>query len=299
LKESQQITSLEICVSGLKLVIGNQSDFLKFSLPQSHQKFSAGGQGQNWLDNGLRGVLELNLVDDICPSGFSLMDSICRTEIFEVIEDLSGLLTFLAPRHKPPRVIEIDPQFNKGKIIGNFSQLDGNPFYPLQYIDIVIFSNWLALFGDVIMHSAGVAYDGRGYCFMGKSGAGKSTLAGLLSKQEGVTVLGEDQVILRYIDNRFWIFGTPWHVHPDLCSPLGVPLEKVFFLKREDEEMVMPVFPAEGYRRIIQNSFIPFYRKQLVSGIIQKLSLLSENTPFNEMSFRLESDILSFIFNKN
>ena len=46
---------------------------------------------------------------------------------------------------------------------------------------MMIYANWLAASGDVIVHAAGVAADGQGYAFVGPSGAGKSTLATCLA----------------------------------------------------------------------------------------------------------------------
>lgn len=286
-------------ISGLILEINDPDRTVELSLPPAHRKFSLAGNTENMFGSVGSGKLQLEVIDKEIPPEMSMAESLVITDIFEISEKPSGDLRFYAPRQIPPRVIEIDRQFQYGQVIGNFSEFAGKPHYPLQYIDIVLFSNWLASFGDVILHSAGVDIAGKGYCFMGKSGVGKSTLSNLLSKNRTVTLLGEDQVILRYLNGRFWIFGTPWHVNPEVCSPKGVPLEKIFFLTRNDTELRKAVQPAEGYKRILQNSFIPFYRKKLIYEIIKKISVLSEIIPFDELSFSLDSDLLNLIFTQD
>lgn len=189
----------------------------------------------------------------------------------------------------------VDQQFSQGKVIGNFLSLKGEPFYPIQFTDIVFFSNWLANFGDLILHASGIAFNGCGYCFAGKSGVGKSTLVDHLIQHEGVTLLGEDQVILRVLDGCFWIYGTPWHEAPERCSPVGVPLEKIFFLDKKGENTIESITPFEGFTRLMQTAFIPYYRPQAVQDIMKMLTQLSETIPYNELSFIYGSDPLNLI----
>jgi hypothetical protein len=102
--------------------------------------------------------------------------------------------------------------------------------------------------------------------------------------------LGEDQVILRYLEGRFWIFGTPWHENSGMCSPIGVPLANLFFLERDSDVGIKPIKPVEGVTRIIQNAFIPFYRSDLLPGIMDRLEHLSKLVPFHLLSYQLGTD---------
>ena len=116
----------------------------------------------------------------------------------------------------------------------------------LASTDIRITVNWLARFGDLILHAASIVVGAEGYCFLGESGAGKSTLAAALATEMGVPILGEDQAILRNLDGEFWIFGTPWHERADRCLPQGVPLKKVFFVDRNLAPGIHPITPSEA-----------------------------------------------------
>jgi hypothetical protein len=205
---------------------------------------------------------------------------------------------FVVSRETPPRrQIAIDEAFGEGEVVGELGAgvSPEQGVYPLRDIDIVLYANWLAGYGDVILHAAGVAIDGRGYCFTGDSGAGKSTLAATLSSAPSVTVLGEDQVILRRLEGRFWIYGTPWHENPARCSPLGAPLEKLFFLQRGGDHGVQPLGPVEGVTRLLQTAFIPYYRRDAVSGILDNLSALATQVPFHALSFQLGADVMRLI----
>jgi hypothetical protein len=236
-------------------------------------------------------------------------------ETWQLWQDERGRYVFVPGcRDLPVRQITVDAGFELGEVIGKFSSQAnrGEALYPLQGIDAMIYVNWLAEVGDLVLHAAGVEVGGRGTCFAGHPGAGKSTLAAALMVDPGraaeaattnatngdtgaVVVLGEDNVILRYLEGRFWIFGTPWHLDPDRCDPRGVPLEKLFFLDRMLDPGVAPVGPLEGVARLLQTAFVPYYRPAAVSRILDRLALLSEQVPFYTLSYRLGADVLGLI----
>ncbi|MDD4578075.1 MAG: hypothetical protein PHS75_05950 [Anaerolineaceae bacterium] len=133
-------------------------------------------------------------------------------------------------------------------------------------------------------------YEGKGYCFLGESGRGKSTLVRSLARQEGLTVLGEDQVILRFLDGQFRIFGTPWHTDPNLCAALDAPLEKIFFLDREQPATIREMSSMEMASRMLQTAFVPWYRKDCLPLILERVGLLSENIRCLTLSYKLGQD---------
>lgn len=224
--------------------------------------------------------------------------ALCQTpDTFQLWQDEQDRLILEAPVQSPPlRRVIVNKEFTKGQVLFDFEPAGGigKLFYPLQDIEIILFANWLANTGDIILHASGIELDGEGYCFTGASGAGKSTV---ISQIEGThaRVLGEDQVILRRLGGQFWIFGTPWHTLPCRCSPQGAPLKKLIFLDRHLEPGVLPVKALDGVTRLLQTAFIPFYRRELMPGILAQLDRLSAEIPFLSLSYRLGSDVLSLI----
>jgi len=107
--------------------------------------------------------------------------------------------------------------------------------------------------------------------------------------------LGEDQILLRYLDGKFWVFGSPWHEDHSLCSQTGAPLKAVFFLEKKGITSLAPIQPLEGVTRLLQTAFIPYYRPQLVQGILDRLAILSEIMPMFKLSYPLGSDVLPLI----
>jgi len=215
-------------------------------------------------------------------------------DMWELWVDETGRFVFLTPDIAPPkRCITVDRDFTSGEVIGNFNIIparEGPEVYPLQNIEITFFINWLANSNDLVLHAAGALIDGKGYCFAGNSGRGKSTLAKALRAEPGCTILGEDNLILRWLNGQFWIFGTPWHTNPEMCSPLGAPLSKFFFLDRQAEQGIHHCSPVEGTSRLLQSAFIPYYRKEKVAGLVNRIGMLAEQVPFFLYHYKMGTD---------
>ena len=201
-------------------------------------------------------------------------------------------LIFIDELQSPITKALIEPSFRNGKIFRDVDASNEIPFYPLQNLDIQLFSNWLAIYGDIILHASGViTKNNSGYCFAGGSGAGKSTLAKSLTSRHSLQVLGEDNLILRYLDGQFFVFGTPWHEDPVMSFPQGCLLKKFFILDREANPGIHPIKPLKIVAYLMKTAFIPYYRHDLLPGILERLSHLAEMVPFYTLNYELGCDM--------
>ncbi len=226
-------------------------------------------------------------------------------DTWQLWQDEAGRYVFaVGQTFSPPgRQITVDAGFHAGEVLGPFSaQPDpAVPFYtaqgcyPLQGIDTMLYVNWLAESGDLVLHASGVVADGRGYAFAGASGAGKSTLAAAFMETSKITLLGEDSLVLRTLDDGFRIFGTPWHIDAARCAAADAPLAKLFFLDRSVPAGVEPLSPTDGVARLLQTAFIPYYRPEAVARILDTLARLAERVPFYTLSYRLGDDPLEIV----
>jgi len=237
--------------------------------------------------------LNLSFTTEAAPK--NLAGPLCRNEIWELWQDECGNFIFTQPAQTPQRWVLVNPDFTAGRIFGDFGALKGEPFFPLKYLDIVLYSNWLALRGDLILHASGVIWEDAACVFMGNSGAGKSTLAADLQEAHGLTVLGEDQIIIRRVDDKFIAFGTPWHENPTRCDPRGVPLGKLFFLDRAADRTLTPLSGFDAAVRIMTTAFVPYYLPARVQAILENVArLTAEHTAF-VLAYQRGTDIIEVI----
>lgn len=279
-----------LSVANLELCLDGRASGMRMALPECHAKFLQAGAADGGLVLNVReGALR--------PSG-AWRPLYHPSETWELWQDEAGRYVFVTSQHWPPRrQVSVDAGFRWGEVLGEFGAGTNSAegLYPLRDLDVQLFANWLAESGDLILHAAGVSVDGRGYCFAGASGAGKSTLAAAFAEASGSTVLGEDNLILRYVDGRFWIFGTPWHLNPARCNPLGAPLDKLFFPDRAACHGARPCPPLDGITRLLQTAFVPYYRPAAVARILGRLALLAERVPFFTLGYRLGSDVMELV----
>lgn len=276
---------------------------LTLQIPLSHQKFIKPvvlPQAECCVDGGNsspgdKHCLLLTVKDKHLPIIDNSYHCIFCSQTWELWKNSSGDCIFVSPEQMPPRMIVINNDFSSGEVIGDFSKHPLKDINPLGDLEIRFFSNWLAESGDIILHASGVIMDEEGYAFIGTSGAGKSTLASILAESGAVEVLGEDQVILRYLEGQFWIFGTPWHENPAMCSPRGASLRYLFFLDRGLTPGVSKIKPLEGVTKILQTAVVPFYRPDLIPSILDRLAYLSEQVPFYTLSYQLGMDPIQII----
>jgi hypothetical protein len=163
---------------------------------------------------------------------------------------------------EPYRTATFGEDFTSGEIrlrSGCFPT--GRPVYPLAYpLDELLMVNLLARGRGVEVHGCGVAdADGRGHLFLGQSGAGKSTMARLWKSRPGVGILSDDRIILRTIDSRLFMYGTPWHGEAELASARRTPVDSIRFLARGGRNEIAALGEAEAVMRLMACSFVPFH----------------------------------------
>ena len=171
------------------------------------------------------------------------------------------------------------------------------PVNVLEYpLDELLMMNLLALGRGVEVHACGVVdSDGRGYLFAGQSGAGKTTTARLWQERSGIQVLSDDRIILRCLEGRIWMYGTPWHGEAELACSARTPLTQIFFLGRGENNEVVSVRSSEMVARLMACSFVPFYSASALDYALAFFEHVSKSVPCGELRFAPDVRVLEFV----
>ncbi|MCD8025469.1 MAG: hypothetical protein LUF33_00665 [Clostridiales bacterium] len=103
---------------------------------------------------------------------------------------------------------------------------------------------------------------------------GKSTHTALWRKHFGdrVTMINDDKPIVRKIDGKFYVFGTPWMGKSNIGQNTKAPVKAVFVLQRGKENRAERVAAGTVFKEILEATVVPSDREKMAV----LLSLLDE-----------------------
>jgi len=235
------------------------------------------------------GLPKLKYTDKIfeCPPIWSLhqQGKVTAVEVYRdptFPESAAKVCTFSYPLKRADLYVSEDAPAWSGIITGPTMEL--------------LFISYLAQGKGLIVHGCGIDFSGNGLLFVGDSGAGKSTLAKLWNRYSNSDcILSDDRIIVRYVDDDFWIHGTPWHGDATFASPQKTQLKKVFFLQHGDANSFSDVSKLRAVSDLTKSSFLPHWDP---GGMTFSLSVLEElvNTiPCQQLMFRPDKNAVDFI----
>jgi hypothetical protein len=168
---------------------------------------------------------------------------------------------------------------------------------PLEYpLDELLYTHMLAIGKGVEIHGFGMAdRDESGVLFVGQSGAGKTTIARLWEQEPGVRLLSDDRIIVRRIDGKFWMYGTPWHGDAGIADPGRARLEKLYFLRHGARNELNPLSSSEEVAQLFTCVFIPFYNRSAVDFTLGFLEIMTGNLPCYELSFIPDTSVIELL----
>lgn len=124
--------------------------------------------------------------------------------------------------------------------------------YSFDAIYRVFYSICTVKLGGVFLHAASLVRNEKGYVFTGVTESGKSEIAEMAQK-DSIHLTDELSVILP-VDGRFQTFGTPfWGMFATGGANRGVPVEKLYFLVRDQKTFEAPLTPAGALPRFMRN----------------------------------------------
>ena len=130
-------------------------------------------------------------------------------------------------------------------------------FKGLMEPKLLLFALWVA-YGlatlsqqTIAIHTSVIQYKGRTVLFLGESGTGKSTHTRLWRENiEDAVLLNDDSPILRIIDGKPWIFGSPWSGKTPCYKNESYPLAACVRLSQAPYNKIHRLSIPQGYAAI-------------------------------------------------
>jgi hypothetical protein len=210
----------------------------------------------------------------------------------------------------PSKTAILEPNFKSGEIYIETQRMGSGTDFPLKYpFGEVLMINFLSKGRGIIFHACGVNDQDQGFLFVGTSGGGKSTVANLWKKkvsnpevtnsklQTNLKILSDDRIIVRKMEGRFWMYGTPWHGDAKVYSPERAPLEKIFFLKHAKKNSIKKIASMEATSRLLVCSFPTFWDKKGMEFTLGFIDELVTKVPCYELGFVPDKTVIDFVRN--
>ena len=154
------------------------------------------------------------------------------------------------------------------------------------------FNGNLLRHNGMMLHSSAIVYEGKAYLFSGPCGMGKSTHTRLWQSVfgEGAQVINDDKPALRYIDGRWYAYGTPWCGKDGINKNRKVPLAGICFLKQAPHNRIRRLSGLEAVQKIMGQTIYRFRRAEMLDLMLERIGQLMEEIPVYELENRPEPD---------
>jgi hypothetical protein len=150
----------------------------------------------------------------------------------------------------------------------------------------------LLLSGGLLVHSAAVALDGRGFVFAGRSGAGKSTVAHR-AVSSGLPVLSDDLNAIVFENGRFVVAPLPFtgDLEPADVSPVAAPVAAIIGLEKGTDESLRSLSRGQTISLLVRSA--PYVNRDelRLQLLLDRAAEIAAAARSAVLTFRREGDI--------
>lgn len=165
--------------------------------------------------------------------------------------------------------------------------------YPTPYLESLSVYRQIARkildYEGIIFHASVIEMDGKAYAFTAPSGTGKSTHCRLWLEAfpDKARIINGDKPLIRYIDGKLYVYGTPWCGKENYNINTKAPLEAICFLSRSDVNVIKPMDKNDALRRIFTQLLLPETKAQS-DNFFKMLSLICDNVKFYALGCNMD-----------
>lgn len=151
----------------------------------------------------------------------------------------------------------------------------------------------------VLIHSAAIGVDNNAYLFSANSGTGKTTHMNLWLDRFGerAFVINGDKPIIRMIDNKPYVFGTPWCGKEGYNKNVSVPLKAVYILQRAGKNTIRTAESKEALVFMLSQTSRP-KQNDLYNLMLANVGSIIENIPIYVLGCNMEPEACEVAYNE-
>jgi hypothetical protein len=149
----------------------------------------------------------------------------------------------------------------------------------------------------IIIHSAGILKNKRGYIFFGPPESGKSTIANFSKRFK---VLHDDMNIVTIDKERVFVEGIPFNPRQSEFKNGSGPLSMICSLHKNNSVKLEKGSPGEFTEKVLPEVFLPLTilsedRKEAFQYLLESVKKLGESIPYYRLYFRKDESFWEII----
>lgn len=195
-------------------------------------------------------------------------------------------------------VIEFPEGFIKEKQAKEF------PSLTLDYVEYIctgsMFYRILLKYSGMLVHSSAVVVDGYAYLFSADSGTGKSTHTGLWLEhfKERAFIINDDKPALRKVNDKWYVYGTPWSGKTDMNVNTRAELGGIVFMERDKNNWIADINPIEAIPRFIAQTTRRLNKESNMDLLLHNINELLGEVPLYKMGCNISDEAVVMAYEK-
>jgi len=134
------------------------------------------------------------------------------------------------------------------------------------------------------LHSVALQYNNKGICFTASSGVGKTTHTNFWKEKFNAEILNGDSPIIRFVDDKPYIYGAPWCGTSRININKKMPLDVVVTLKRGVENKIKKLSKFEAVSFIFGQMRRPIWDEKLIDMCLTYAEMLANTVSVYELT---------------
>lgn len=136
-----------------------------------------------------------------------------------------------------------------------------------------------AYYETLLVHASVVRYAGKAYAFTAKSGTGKSTqVANWLRYIEGCDMINDDNPIVRVLDGKVILYGSPWSGKTPCYRNVSAPLGAMTLIERDQRNYVERLSPLQAFAVVLSACSAMKWDENLYQRVCETISKIVEKS---------------------
>lgn len=269
---------MRYCIGGHNIQIDYEGDESRLdNLLHSFLPFKRVGEGDGNLLFSLKVVGKLkevpeedrHLIRDVdTGNGMTRVDKLKNGGYQFLVRDISG---------RPCALLIISPKFDDCQcaLRGGLA----TKRFALNNALMLTYAFSAAYYDTLLIHASVIRHAGMAYAFTAKSGTGKSTqVANWMRNIEGCDIVNDDNPIIRIIDGKPILYGSPWSGKTPCYRNVNVSLGAVVLIERDSHNHVTPLMPLHAFSTLLAACSAMKWDEELYQRVCSTVSRFVETT---------------------